>query len=150
QAVVLTLFIPLIISSGGNSGGQATSLIIRSLAIHEINTKDWWRVLVREIGSGLALGLVLGLIAMIRIVLWPGTEDRYGPHYVMIGWTVALSLVGVVMYGTLIGSMLPLLLRKLGLDPAVSSTPFVATLVDVFGIVIYFSIASLLLRGTLL
>ncbi len=150
HAAVLAFFIPLIISSGGNSGSQASTLVIRAMAIQEISLGDWWRVLYREIGSGLALGLVLGLIALARVALWPWREEVFGEHYLLIGLAVATSLLGVVMYGTMIGSMLPMLLRRVGLDPAVSSTPFVATLVDVFGIVIYFSVAAALLRGTLL
>jgi len=150
RAVVLALFIPLIISSGGNSGSQAASLIIRSLALGEVKLRDWWRVLARELASGLALGGVLGCIAMARIMLWPTRATLYGEHYVLVGLTVAIALIGVVLYGTIAGSMLPILLRRLGLDPAVSSAPFVATLVDVTGIIIYFSIAATLLRGTLL
>jgi magnesium transporter len=150
RAVVLALFIPLIISSGGNSGSQAASLIIRSLALGEVKLHDWWRVLVRELASGLALGCVLGGIALARILLWPTRVKLYGEHYALVGLAVAVSLVGVVLYGTFAGAMLPLLLRRIGLDPAVSSAPFVATLVDVTGIIIYFTIAALLLRGTLL
>jgi magnesium transporter len=150
RAAVLALFIPLIISSGGNSGGQASSLIIRSLALGELRLGDWWRVLVREIVSGLALGCVLGSIVLARIFLWPWRTQLYGEHYAMIALTVCFSLIGVVTYGTLMGAMLPILLRRCGLDPAVSSAPFVATLVDVSGIVIYFSIAAAMLRGVLL
>ncbi len=148
KAAVLTFFIPLIISSGGNSGSQAGSLVIRALAIREVSLKDWWRVLYREFGTGLAQGAVLGLMALILIIFW--RPDASGGYYVRLAFAVGLSLTSVVMYGTLIGSMLPFLLRRLGLDPAVSSAPFVATLVDVFGIVIYFSIAVLILSGTLL
>ncbi len=150
QAIVLALFIPLIISSGGNSGSQTATLVIRAMAIRELHLRDWWRVLVREAGSGFTLGCLLGLIALLRIGLWPWREEVYGEHYFMVAITVAVSLIGVVMYGTLVGSMLPMVLRRLGLDPAVSSAPFVATLVDVTGIVIYFTIAALMLRGTLL
>lgn len=150
QAIVLALFIPLIISSGGNSGSQTATLVIRAMAIRELHMRDWWRVLVREAGSGFTLGCLLGLIALLRIGLWPWREEVYGEHYFMVAITVAVSLIGVVMYGTLVGSMLPMVLRRLGLDPAVSSAPFVATLVDVTGIVIYFTIAALMLRGTLL
>ncbi len=150
DAVVLALFIPLIISSGGNSGSQAASLVIRSLALQEVKPRDWLRVLYRELGSGLALGVVLGSIALLRIYLWPWRLETYGPHYAMVAITVAVSLIGVVMYGTITGAMLPILLRFVGLDPAVSSAPFVATLVDVTGIVIYFTIAALMLHGTLL
>jgi magnesium transporter len=150
RAVVLALFVPLIISSGGNSGSQATSIIIRSLAIGELNMRDWWRVMSREILSGLALGALLGCIGMMRILLWPSRNTTYGPHFFMIALTVTISLIGVVTFGTLAGSMLPFLLRRLGFDPATASAPFVATLVDVTGLVIYFSVASFILRGILL
>lgn len=150
RAVVLALFIPLIISSGGNSGSQAASLIIRSLAVHELTVRDWLRVFRREIASGLALGCVLGAIALMRIMFWPWRLSLYGEHYAMVALTVAIALIGVVMYGTLVGAMLPIILRRIGLDPAVSSAPFVATLVDVSGIVIYFTIAAVMLRGSLL
>ncbi len=150
RAVVLALFIPLIISSGGNSGSQATSLVIRAMALEEIRLRDWWRVMRREIGAGLALGAVLGAIALVRILLWPSRQTLYGEHFVIVGLTVASSLIGVVLFGTLVGSMLPFVLRRLGFDPAVSSAPFVATLVDVTGIVIYFSVALAILSGTLL
>lgn len=150
RAVVLALFIPLIISSGGNSGSQAASLIIRALALGELRLRDWWRVLYREMTAGLALGCVLGTIALARILFWPWRHETYGEHYALIAVTVAISLIGVVMYGTLVGAMLPLVLRRIGLDPAVSSAPFVATLVDVSGILIYFSIAAVVLHGTLL
>ncbi len=151
QAVVLALFIPLIISSGGNSGSQATSLIIRALALREVSVRDWWRVALREIPAGLALGLILGAVGFIRIALWQalGLYD-YGPHHWLIALTVALALVGVVLFGSLVGSMLPFILRRLGFDPASASAPFVATLVDVTGLVIYFSVGLVLLRGTLL
>lgn len=150
KAVVLTLFIPLIISSGGNSGSQATSLVIRAMAVGEVRLGDWWRVFLRELAAGLGLGCVLGFIAALRILLWPQKISVYGEHYALIALTVAGSLVGVVLFGTLIGSMLPFILRRLGLDPAVSSAPFVATLVDVTGLIIYFTTAMLILRGTLL
>ncbi len=150
RAAVLSLFIPLIISSGGNSGSQASSLVIRSLALGELRLADWWRVFVREIISGLALGCILGTIIVIRIVFWPWRSPIYGEHYALIGVTVGVTVVGVVTYGTLVGATLPILLRRFGLDPAVSSAPFVATLVDVCGIVMYFSIAAILLRGILL
>ena len=151
KAVVLALFIPLIVSSGGNSGSQATSLIIRALALREVRLKDWWRVAARELPTGLALGTILGAIGALRIVLWQrvGFKD-YGDHYGLVAATVAFSLVGVVMFGTLAGSMLPFVLRRLGFDPASASAPFVATLVDVTGLVIYFTIALVILRGTLL
>jgi len=150
RAVVLALFVPLIISSGGNSGSQAATLIIRAMAVGEVSLRDWWRVMRREVASGLALGGVLGLIGFIRVSVWQAMFGTYGPHWALIGLTVALSLVGVVMWGTLSGSMLPFVMRRLGVDPATSSTPFVATLVDVTGLVIYFSIAAALLSGTVL
>jgi magnesium transporter len=150
RAVVLALFVPLIISSGGNSGSQATSLIIRSLAVRELELRDWWRVAGRELLSGLVLGSILAVIGFVRIALWPARTSLYGEHYLWVAAAVALSLVGVVTFGTLTGSMLPFALRRLGLDPAAASAPFVATLVDVSGLVIYFSTASLVLRGLLL
>ena len=151
HAVVLALFVPLIISSGGNSGSQATSLIIRSLALRELRLRDWFLVFRREIISGLALGTLLGAIGFVRIVLWEKIHfTEYGPHYMLVAFTVWAALIGVVMFGTLAGSMLPFLLRKLGFDPATSSAPFVATLVDVTGLCIYFTVALLILRGTLL
>lgn len=151
RAVVLALFVPLIISSGGNSGSQATSLIIRAMALRELTLRDWWRVALREIPSGLALGAILGSVGVIRILLWQGIGwYNYGPHYLLVAITVGLALVGVVMFGSLAGSMLPFLLRRLGFDPASASAPFVATLVDVTGLVIYFSVALLILRGKLL
>lgn len=150
RAVVLTLFIPLIISSGGNSGSQAATLIIRAMALGEITLKDWWRVMKREIISGFLLGIILAVIAFIKMIVWTISSHAYGPHWVYIGLTVSFSLIGVVLWGTLSGSMLPFLLRKLGADPATSSAPFVATMVDVTGIVIYFTFAILLLTGSLL
>jgi magnesium transporter len=150
KAVVLALFVPLIISSGGNSGSQAATLIIRALALGEVHRRDWWMVLRREIASGLMLGGILGSIGFLRIALWSTFSTVYGPHWALIGLTVALSLVGVVLWGTLSGSMLPFALDRLGLDPATSSAPFVATLVDVTGLVIYFSVAWFILSGTLL
>ncbi len=150
RAVVLALFVPLIISSGGNSGSQATTLVIRAMALGELRLRDWWRVIYREFSTGLALGSVLAVIGMTRIVLWQAIWKPYGPHYIAIASTVACSLVGVVLFGTIAGSMLPFALRRVGLDPASASAPFVATLVDVTGLVIYFSIASLILRGSLL
>ncbi len=146
--VVLALFIPLIISSGGNSGSQATTLIIRALSLGELRLRDWWRVVQRELAAGLVLGLVLALIGVLRIVLWHGLFGTYGETFALIAVAVGLSVVGVVAWGTLIGSMLPLLLRRLGLDPATASAPLVATLVDVTGLVIYFTIAHLVLAGT--
>src|SRR5574343_508852 len=151
RAIVLALFIPLIISSGGNSGSQASTLIIQAMAVGEIHLSDWWRVLKREIISGLLLGTVLGLLGFLRVGIWHSVmPEIYGPHWAMIGATVGFSLIGVVMWGTLTGSMLPILLKKLGADPAVSSAPFVATLVDVTGLIIYFSFAYLFLQGLLL
>jgi magnesium transporter len=150
RAVVLALFIPLIISSGGNSGSQASILVIRSLALSEVALRDWWKVLRREILSGLALGSVLGSIGFLRITLWSAFSDVYGPHWLGVALTVALALIGVVLWGTLAGSMLPFALRRLGFDPATSSAPFVATLVDVTGLIIYFSIAAVILRDSLL
>jgi magnesium transporter len=151
RAVVLAVFIPLIISSGGNSGSQAASLVIRALAVGELGVGDWWRVMRRELLSGLALGGVLGLFGFLRVGVWSFADPGiYGPHWPLVALTVFISLVGVVVWGTLTGSMLPLLLKRVGLDPAVSSAPFVATLVDVTGIVIYFEVAARLLRGTLL
>ena len=151
KAVVLTLFIPLIMSSGGNSGSQATSLIIRALAVGELKLSDWWRVLLREIPTGLVLGAILGIVGLIRVIFWQqmGLYD-YGPHWVLVGITVFAALVGIVTFGSMSGSMLPFLLQKLRLDPATASAPFVATLVDVTGLVIYFSVALLILSGTLL
>lgn len=150
RAVVLALFVPLIISSGGNSGSQAATLIIRAMAIGEITLRDWWRVMRREIFSGLSLGAILGTIGFLRITAWEMLFHLYGEHWMLVGLTVALALIGVVLWGTLAGSMLPFLLRKLGADPAASSAPFVATLVDVTGLLIYFSAASVILSGTLL
>ncbi len=151
KAVVLVLFVPLIISSGGNSGSQASTLIIQAMAVGEITVKDWWRVMRREIISGLLLGSVLGLIGFTRIIVWSQIfPSVYGPHYLPIAYAVGVSLVGVVLWGTLSGSMLPLVLKRLGADPAVSSAPFVATLVDVTGLIIYFSVAFAILSGIIL
>ena len=151
KAIVLTLFIPLIMSSGGNSGSQATSLIIRALALRELQLRDWWRVALREIPTGLTLGAILGVIGIIRITLWQkiGFYD-YGPHWPLVALTVGCALVGIVTFGSLSGSMLPFALRRLGFDPASASAPFVATLVDVTGLVIYFGVAAAILHGTLL
>jgi magnesium transporter len=151
RAVVLTLFIPLIMSSGGNSGSQATSLIIRALALGEVKLKDWWRIASRELPSGLVLGSILGVIGFARISIWQmaGFYD-YGEHWALIATTVGCALVGIVTFGSLAGSMLPFALKRLGFDPATASAPFVATLVDVTGLIIYFSIAYQILRGTLL
>jgi magnesium transporter len=150
KATVLALFIPLIISSGGNAGSQASTLVIRALALGEVGLSDWWRVMRREIFAGLSLGGILGSIGFLRITVWSGFSDIYGPHWLLIALTVAVALLGIVLWGTVIGSLLPLLLRRLGFDPATSSAPFVATLVDVTGLVIYFSVATVILRGTLL
>lgn len=150
KAVVLALFVPLIISSGGNSGSQATTLVVRAMALGELRLRDLWRVIRREFSTGLVLGCVLAAIGMARILLWQAIWSRYGPHYAAVALTVGFSLVGVVLFGTVAGSMLPFLLRRLGMDPASASAPFVATLVDVTGLVIYFSVASVVMRGTLL
>lgn len=151
KAVVLALFVPLIISSGGNSGSQASTLIIQAMAMGEISLSDWWRVMRREIISGILLGTVLGLIGFFRIFIWHTiSPEVYGEHWAAIGITVGVALVGVVLWGTLCGSMLPMILKRLGADPAVSSAPFVATLVDVTGLIIYFSVAFLTLSGKLL
>ena len=150
RALVLALFVPLIISSGGNSGSQAATLIIRAMALGEVTLKDWWRVMRREILSGLILGSVLGIIGFLRIAAWSLFTNIYGPHWLQVAATVAFALLGVVLWGTLSGSMLPFLLKRLGADPATSSAPFVATLVDVTGLIIYFTVASVVLKGTLL
>ncbi|HEY0784144.1 MAG TPA: magnesium transporter [Thermoanaerobaculia bacterium] len=150
RAVVLALFVPLIISSGGNSGSQASTLVIRALALGEVTLRDWFRVMRREIGAGLALGAILGTIGVLRISIWSAFSNVYGQHWPLVAATVGLALVGIVLWGTLAGSMLPFLLRRLGLDPATSSAPFVATLVDVTGLIIYFTVAVIILHGTLL
>lgn len=150
KAVVLALFVPLIISSGGNSGSQASTLIIQAMAVGELTINDWWRVMRREIVSGLLLGSVLGLIGFFRVVLWNSIFHTYGDQTVLVASTVGASLIGVVMWGTVSGSMLPIILKKLGADPATSSAPFVATLVDVTGLIIYFSMAYVFLSGILL
>jgi magnesium transporter len=150
KAVVLALFVPLIISSGGNSGSQAATLIVRALAVGEVHLRDWWFILRRELASGFMLGAILGSIGFLRIAVWSAFSTIYGPHWALIGLTVALSLVGIVLWGTLAGSMLPILLKRVGLDPATSSAPAVATMVDVTGLVIYFTVAIVVLGGTLL
>ena len=151
KALVLTLFIPLIMSSGGNSGSQATSLLIRSLALQELRLGDWWRVALRELPTGIMLGAILGVIGLLRITIWQEAGlFNYGPHWVLVALTVAATLIGVVTFGSLSGSMLPFILQRFRLDPASASAPFVATLVDVTGLVIYFSVATLILSGTLL
>jgi magnesium transporter len=150
RAVVLALFVPLIISSGGNSGSQASTLVIRAMAVGEVALRDWGRVLRRELNAGLVLGSILGAIGIARILLWQQFGHLYGEHYALVAFAVALAVVGVVAWGTIVGSLLPFVFRRLGFDPAVASAPFVATLVDVTGIVIYFSVARVLLAGTLL
>jgi magnesium transporter len=149
-AVVLALFVPLIISSGGNSGSQAASLMIRAMAVGEVTLSDWWFILRREAQSGLALGVILGTVGFLRVTAWSLVAHMYGPHWLLIATVVGLSLVGVVLWGTLAGAMLPFVMKRMGADPATSSAPFVATLVDVTGLVIYFTVAETLLRGTLL
>lgn len=150
KAVVLALFIPLVISAGGNSGSQASTLVIRAMALGEIRIKDLWRVFLRELASGVALGVILGCVGLMRIMFWPARLSMYGPHYAMIAMAVGFSLIGIVTWGTLTGSMLPFAFRFFNLDPATASAPFVATLVDVTGLIIYFTVASVILGGTLL
>jgi magnesium transporter len=150
RAVVLALFVPLIISSGGNSGSQAATLLVRALAVGEVQLREWRRIFARELLSGLLLGLILGTIGFLRIAAWSAFSDIYGPHWFLVALTVAFTLVGVVLWGALTGSMLPFVLKRLGFDPASSSAPFVATLVDVTGLIIYFTIATLILQGTVL
>jgi magnesium transporter len=150
RAVVLALFVPLIISSGGNSGSQASTLVIRALALGEVTLVDWWKVIRREFAAGLALGAILGTIGFLRISVWSAFSTIYGQHWLLVAITVGLSLLGIVLWGTLVGSLLPFILRRLGFDPATSSAPFVATLVDVTGLIIYFTVALIVLRGTLL
>jgi magnesium transporter len=151
NALILSLFIPLIISSGGNTGSQASSLIIQALTVGEVTLADWWSVMRREIISGILLGTVLGLIGFARVMIWSQIfPDVYGAHYFLVALVVGFSLIGVVLFGTISGSMLPIALKKLGADPAVSSAPFVATLVDVTGVIIYFNFAYFFLKGTML
>ena len=151
KAAILAMFLPLIISSGGNSGSQATTLVIRAMALGELGLRDWYRVVRKELLSGVSLGLILGTIGFFRISLWQYLHIfNYGPYHWLVALTVGIALVGVVLWGTLSGAMLPFLLRRCGLDPAASSAPFVATLVDVTGLVIYFNVALFILRGTLL
>lgn len=150
KAVILSIFVPLVISSGGNSGSQASTLIIRAMAVGEVHLRDWWLVMRREILSGLSLGAILGIIGFIRISTWALVFHQYGPHWPLLALTVGIALIGIVLWGTLAGSMLPFLLRRMGVDPATSSAPFVATLVDVSGLIIYFTVAGIVLRGTLL
>ncbi|MBL8957313.1 MAG: magnesium transporter [Myxococcaceae bacterium] len=150
RAVVLGIFMPMVIASGGNSGSQATSLIIRALALRELELTDWWKVAVRELRVGAALGAFLAFIGCMRIVLWPTHSELYTPHFFLVGIVVSCSLAAIVLMGALVGAMLPFVLRRLGLDPATASAPFVATVVDVTGLVIYFTVAMVILRGTLL
>lgn len=150
KAVVLTLFVPLIISSGGNSGSQAATLIIRAMALGEITWSDWWHVIRRELIAGITLGSILGVIGFVRIAAWSQFTTIYGPHWLLLAFTVSFALIGVVIWGTIMGSMIPMLLKKIGQDPAVSSAPFIATLVDVTGLIIYFTLAFLILKGTML
>jgi magnesium transporter len=151
KATVLAMFIPLVMSSGGNSGSQATSLIIRALALREVKLGDWWRIAMRELPTGLILGAILGVIGFARIILWQKIHFYdYGPHYQLVALTIGMALLGIVAFGSLAGSMLPFLLKRVGVDPASASAPFVATLVDVTGLVIYFSVAYAILKGTLL
>jgi magnesium transporter len=150
KVVLLATFIPLIISSGGNSGSQAATLIIQAMALREINIADWWTIMRREIFSGLLLGLTLCLLGIAVISIWHSFSHIFGQYYLSVAFTIGISLMGVVLWGTLVGSMLPLIMKKLGADPAASSTPFVATLVDVTGLIIYFSVALLILKGKLL
>lgn len=149
-AIVLALFIPMIISSGGNTGGQAATLVIRALSMGEVRIRDWWRVLYREFGTGLALGLILGIIGFARIMVWPGDSTLAGEPLFRLALAIGMSLVGVVLWGAVMGSMLPLLLSRMRLDPASASTPFVATLSDVAGLIIYFTMAQIALQGILL
>ena len=150
RAVVLALFVPLIISSGGNSGSQASTLVARAIAPGEVTLKDWWQVARREIGAGLALGAILGTIGVMRITIWSAFSSLYGEHWLLVATTVGLALIGVVLWGTLIRSLPPFVLKRLGFDPATSWAPFVATLVNVTGLIIYFSVGLVVLRGTLL
>ena len=150
KAVVLALFVPLIISSGGNTGSQASSLIIRALAVGDVTIKEWWKIVSREINTGFLLGIILGVIGFLRVAIWSAFVDIYGPHWMLVGIAVGVSLVGVVLWGNLVGSTFPIFLKRIGLDPAVSSAPFVATFVDVTGLIIYFTVASLILGGILL
>jgi magnesium transporter len=146
RAVVLALFLPLIISSGGNSGSQTATLVIRAMALEELRLQDWWRVVRREVLAGLCLGIILALIGLLRIVAWEGLFGSYGEQYLRIAFSVALSLVGIVVWGTCAGSLLPFALHRVGLDPASASAPLVATLVDVSGIVIYFTVSGILMH----
>jgi magnesium transporter len=155
KAQILVGFVAMIISSGGNCGSQASTLVIRAMALGELRLRDWWRVFLREVTVGLALGTLLAGLGLVRIVVWHHAFDTdgepvYGPHYLLIGATVSLAVIGVATWGTIVGALLPFLLKRSGLDPASASAPLVATLSDVTGLIIYFSLASLILRGTLL
>ena len=150
KAVVLALFLPLIISSGGNAGSQASTLVIRAMALGEVKLKDWWKIVKREVLSGIFLGAILGFIGFLRVTIWGMFSNMYGEHWMMIAITIGLSLIGVVLWGTLSGAIFPLILKRAGVDPATSSAPFVATVVDVTGVIIYFLIALTVLKGTLL
>ena len=150
KAVVLALFLPLIISSGGNAGSQASTLVIRAMALGEVKLRDWWKIVKREVLSGIFLGTILGVIGFFRVTIWSLFSNIYGEHWLLVAITIGLSLVGVVLWGTLCGALLPLILRRAGVDPATSSAPFVATIVDVTGLIIYFLIAINILKGTLL
>jgi magnesium transporter len=150
KAVVLSIFIPLIISSGGNSGSQAATLVIRAMALGEITLNDWWHIMRREIFSGLMIGSILGLLGFFQVGVLANLSDTIGAHWILIGITVSISILGIVLWGTLSGSMLPFILKKFGADPATSSTPLVTTIVDVTGLLIYFTVAIIILTGTLL
>jgi magnesium transporter len=151
KAAVLAMFVPLVISSGGNGGSQAATLIIRAMALRELTLKSWFYVLRRELLSGLVLGMILGAIGFLRILAWQKLHIYdYGDYWVSLAFTVSFSLIGIIMWGTLMGAMIPMILKKFKLDPATSSAPFVATLVDVTGLIIYFTVAAIILRGKLL
>jgi magnesium transporter len=150
KAIVLSMFIPLIISSGGNSGSQAATLVIRAMAVGEIALNDWWRIMRREIFSGLIIGLILGLLGFLQVALLANFSAAIGVHWFLIGITISISIIGIVLWGTLSGSMLPFILKRLGADPATSSTPLVTTIVDIVGLVIYFTVAIIILSGTVL
>jgi magnesium transporter len=151
KAIVLSLFLPLVVSSGGNAGSQAATLVIRALALGEFKLRDWWRIMRRELVAGFSLGVILGAIGFVRITVWSLIfPNTYGEHWVLVAATVSTALVGIVMWGSLMGSMLPLIIKRVGFDPATSSAPFIATLVDVTGLIIYFSVAFMIMRGTML
>ena len=150
KAIVLSLFIPLIISSGGNSGSQAATLVIRAMAVGEITLKDWWQIMRREILSGLIIGLILGSLGFLEVALLANFSNVIGVHWILVGITISVSIIGIVLWGTLSGSMLPFILKRFGADPATSSTPLVTTIVDIVGLIIYFTVAIIILGGTLL